>query len=1022
MSQTSIAFMRARDLSQPNTDRSTRAQESPRTSLEPRPRDRASYQTAPIGRNSSTPTIKLIGKSEPILESRTSTPKLKSNSPSLILTSSLLQNAKITTVRGDFKTYIDQGYRKRKPKTEIPAFTINNPKLFRDSMTPVPKSRGYLSETNRLSHDSGTFRHDPQGMTTTAESKLKSFQNRLKPLIQNREEIRNGKLINNSPHKHQIMKLVTQFEDILNFYVDNFLVLSEKDVRVAETALEVELTAYSIIKQLFQDLHAQHTENIKLTTEVSKTEAELKALRKQWLDKKQHDVEVENILKRVNEIMKRGENQENAINVERNRMEMEKQMISDEITNFKKTIAAQAHQIQLLTEERQQLQSKVKVLEKDREELKVKIAKFEVVATNNMNKMAALIKEYDLQREKLDNFNSIVSSIEYDRDKALEMARMYRERGLMQLEECGGIIGAFARYREGVVKMREKMLAQEVKMTQQLEKRKDEREEMRKDQELILSLKESFLKDHTALYAEQPLYDSTKEQAMVSEIDIKVFQIKKAPFGSLFDDLEENKKMENKKFGPDIIVTIRAIFDSKYNEFLLYGDDFHKITRFPDFVFGWLGKFCVDTSTRKIRQLTFTDSDPDAIRRTFYLMLEDSKCMKIWDAITFKEFLSESMAADELLFYLHTRMLLFDGPQLKRLPAQFNYKDLVTYERVEALADHVLAEYVTKQELEFLKTSLKTKIVPKNDKKLMDGSLVLRVILEAYRKVKELRFHMLWKYITGQSNIGGNTKNFSISYRGLANVIHSIYPNYSETELAEIYRKTWALGKGKVNQSSVLATLNETGYLIRLMKLKPWTQLPTLLPNSQFNPQCESSQLCQYLNQKFKEMYGTIESFHNFLKELGMETLSMQVSEYEKVFESKFQVELGSLNGQNLASFTLRYLSMILRVGHAEISARSARDHGRTDVQLLSHQVEAMMSAFKDYNSFKKEDARASLKESNWVRKFQRFAKGKVMTWNNLLGYVLKENFKKKEQEEMLRREGKLAEIEEVHLLERDAV
>ena len=125
------------------------------------------------------------------------------------------------------------------------------------------------------------FHLDVQRPVTPTQSKLRNFHNRLKPLIQNRDEIRNGRLISDSPHKQQILKLVTQFEEILNVYVDNFLVLTEKEAKIAETALEVELTAYAVIRQLFQDLYVQRGETKKLANEVIQADTELKTLRDQ---------------------------------------------------------------------------------------------------------------------------------------------------------------------------------------------------------------------------------------------------------------------------------------------------------------------------------------------------------------------------------------------------------------------------------------------------------------------------------------------------------------------------------------------------------------------------------------------------------------------------------------------------------------------------------------------------------------------------------------------------------------------
>lgn len=51
--------------------------------------------------------------------------------------------------------------------------------------------------------------------------------------------------------------------------------------------------------------------------------------------------------------------------------------------------------------------------------------------------------------------------------------------------------------------------------------------------------------------------------------------------------LQRNKEF---KISPMFLATIRAIFDSKYNEFMI-SEDFRQISKFPDFVYSWLSNF-----------------------------------------------------------------------------------------------------------------------------------------------------------------------------------------------------------------------------------------------------------------------------------------------------------------------------------------------------------------------------------------------------------------------------------------------
>ena len=51
---------------------------------------------------------------------------------------------------------------------------------------------------------------------------------------------------------------------------------------------------------------------------------------------------------------------------------------------------------------------------------------------------------------------------------------------------------------------------------------------------------------------------------------------------------------------------IRAMFDSKYNEYLYY-DNPKLFTGFPEFVYGWLSTFTVDSISKTVRAIGYQD-------------------------------------------------------------------------------------------------------------------------------------------------------------------------------------------------------------------------------------------------------------------------------------------------------------------------------------------------------------------------------------------------------------------------------
>jgi hypothetical protein len=52
--------------------------------------------------------------------------------------------------------------------------------------------------------------------------------------------------------------------------------------------------------------------------------------------------------------------------------------------------------------------------------------------------------------------------------------------------------------------------------------------------------------------------------------------------------------------------------------------------------------------------------------------LLNPKLSKIWEVVTFKEFLSEHYLIDDIYFYLHCRYVLFKGPTMIRHDTTFD--------------------------------------------------------------------------------------------------------------------------------------------------------------------------------------------------------------------------------------------------------------------------------------------------------------------------------------------------------------
>lgn len=75
----------------------------------------------------------------------------------------------------------------------------------------------------------------------------------------------------------------------------------------------------------------------------------------------------------------------------------------------------------------------------------------------------------------------------------------------------------------------------------------------------------------------------------------------------------------------------------------------------------------------------------DDVRVKFYLQLANPTLNKLWEIVTFREFLLDRSSNDEIYFYLFYRNILFQGPQLQSITSTFQAVQYVPWSRVDQL-------------------------------------------------------------------------------------------------------------------------------------------------------------------------------------------------------------------------------------------------------------------------------------------------------------------------------------------------
>ena len=822
------------------------------------------------------------------------------------------------------------------------------------------------------------------------------LQDRMPIVVRKRDETKSI-TVKQQTTKIMIDNLVNMCTDHLKKLTGDLSQPTNKE-HAMSTSMEIELLSYRVIKILTEELNKKETALEEAFEKITKLEQETTSLNQRLARLSIYEENLEKMKEQLDAQFEQIQKNENLLQIERTKLEQEKSMLS---TKFDSLSAHQVSAVHLMAESeayKANAEQKIKKYEKIIDTLQTKLSKFDLKNNFLSARVEFLLKENENYLNKLEMYRDAGMITQKDLEQEREKANMYRERAFMQREDYCGLLEEYIDFQEDVDRMKEKIT--ELQTSQKVLKdsisteKKKPQDEMQREFLLMQLITDYYLKPSQKVHDES-LPTRAYEMGTNVSMNISDFLVKKASFESLFEDLEIFIRRDIKpEFDLEFMATIRAIFDSKYNEFLLNPDDWRTFSRFPDFVHSWLGKFCVDNHSRQIRVLTFTDPEVEIIRRTFKENLNNKKVYKLWDAVAFREFLAETLAQDELVFYLHMRFLLFQGPQLKAAGGTFEYIHFVNFSRVEELFNFVLKDMFEVENIKIIIEKLKERVKIKNNRLLIDGAFCLRILLESYRKVKLTKFDTIRRLVESQPNISSVPEVYSISFRSFSAVLQAVCPNCSELEVTELYRLAWRIGKERVETISILTALNESGFLIKDLKLKAWIRLPNLTQDMKFDMSTPDSATCKFICDQYEALRETVDSANYIVGSLGVENILNQMFQVERFIQNRFQFNESALNGKDLVSLSLSFYSAVLRVNHVEIFLRSSMNKGH-EIKYIENQFASMGKTLRELGEFKNEDILKELERSNWTRKLQRFLKNKLSSWYKLVSHLLHNKIKK---------------------------
>mgnify|MGYP003877177565 CR=1 FL=1 len=824
--------------------------------------------------------------------------------------------------------------------------------------------------------------------------KIQELRIRSQPALTKREELR--KMDFSSRAYMSTMKLlITHFETIYNKFADNILSLSSEQFAIANSCVEAELMTYLLIKNLWAE-----TERITLLEQEKRTLGkENETLKRTIRDLYHQEKEFAGLTRRLKEANERASSIDSSWKYQKASLQIEKNKLGEECDLLTSKLQESAGQIAKLTQSRDECEVRVRAVEKERDGLAIKVDRLEAIVRTMSLKTEDFAKDYQACKLELVDLKKKLSSLKGENSRHKDLYLAYRERANMSREECS-VYQSRCFDLQGVnKKLREKLrdlppeipvvnakAKHETKASHHINEKSSELmalgQTVKADLEIISFVSEKLFRKSKKVDVE--VFNVPRLQLdTFDRMELKDFTIKRMPFESIFEGLEAKALKENKDpvFDLDFVVTIRAILDSKYNEFICYGDDYHDCSRFSEFVFSWLGKFIFDSKSRRLRLIGIDDPEPAVLRGRFLSLLQNPLSYKLWDVITFKEFLTEEMAVDEVLFYLHCRFLLFQGPMLNSLSRTFTYKCFVPIKRLFEVVDIVLGPSASKEKLVSLKKKLEERIVNKKvSQELVDSGFGLRVLLEGYRRNKLRRFRKIFKLINSQKNISSEEDTFSISYHSFANCLHTIHPTVSELETTEMYRRSWSVGQGKVDGLSVLIALNDSGFFLRGLKLLTKQDTPKLGQNLSL----EAGSKWEYLANKYDEVHLIIQELNNIGRDLGVEPLINQLYEGERFFQNKFQIDSSVMNGKLLVTFIGWFHQTITKIVHWKYHVGIINNGGR-EMGILERLMQTWTKTLKDFGDCTLEDKQKRAEEDDALRRLQRFFRYQLAPWRKVI-------------------------------------
>ena len=194
---------------------------------------------------------------------------------------------------------------------------------------------------------------------------------------------------------------------------------------------------------------------------------------------------------------------------------------------------------------------------------------------------------------------------------------------------------------------------------------------------------------------------------------------------------------------------------------------------------------------------------------------------KLWDFLTFKEFLSESNSMDEVFFYLHFRNLIFEGPQMVHQSSTFEVTSYVSFDILKHLITiQFQTEEVVTNELEKFIDMLKARTVLRGNVICIDAYFALKMCLQYYIQEKKLYLTKLRKAYARYSMIAGDDLDTELTFVEFREFCKGSFNHMTDLEICRVYRLAWSFGNGVATFDNFLSAADEMRILVKELHME----------------------------------------------------------------------------------------------------------------------------------------------------------------------------------------------------------